>query len=332
MNCERLRLSYVGFVGILSPMNTKRRDFLRSSAAATGALFLPSQLFAQEAAKKTPPLFKLSIAEWSYHKAIFGKKMTNLDFPAKCKEMGVSGVEYVNQFFKDKAKDMNYLGQLKQRCTDNKVKSLLIMIDGEGRLGDPDEAKRNEAVDKHKPWVEAAKFLGCHSIRVNAASAGEFGEQQKLAADGLRKLSEFAKPLGMNIIVENHGGLSSNGEWLAGTIKSVELDNCGTLPDFGNFRIGKDETYDRYKGTKELMPYAKGVSAKSNEFDDEGNETKTDFEKMMRIVLDAGYRGHVGVEYEGGKLSEEEGVKATLKLLRRLRKKLTPEYAKAEAK
>ena len=201
-------------------MNTKRRDFLRSSAAATGALFLPSKLFAQEAAKKAPPLFKLSIAEWSYHKALFSKKMTNLDFPAKCKEMGVSGVEYVNQFFKTKAKDMDYLGQLKQRCTDNKVKSLLIMIDGEGRLGDPDEAKRNEAVDKHKPWVEAAKFLGCHSIRVNAASAGEFAEQQKLAADGLRKLSEFAKPLGMNIIVENHGGLSSNGEWLAGTIKA----------------------------------------------------------------------------------------------------------------
>ena len=227
---------------------------------------------------------------------------------------------------------MDYLGQLKQRCADSGVESLLIMIDGEGRLGDPDETKRNEAVDKHKPWVEAAKFLGCHSIRVNAASAGEFAEQQKLAADGLRKLSEFAKPLGMSIIVENHGGLSSNGEWLAGTIKSVGLDNCGTLPDFGNFRVSKDEMYDRYKGTKELMPYAKGVSAKSNEFDDEGNETKTDFEKMMRIVLDAGYRGHVGVEYEGKKLSEEEGVKATLKLLRRLRKKLTPEYAKAEAK
>jgi L-ribulose-5-phosphate 3-epimerase len=313
-------------------MNTKRRDFLRSSIAASGALFLPSQIFAQEAAKKTPPLFKLSIAEWSYHKALFAKKMTNLDFPAKCKEMGVSGVEYVNQFFKDKAKDMDYLKQLQGRCEDNKVKSLLIMIDGEGNLGEKDEAKRQAAVDKHKPWVEAAKFLGCHSIRVNARSSGSFEEQQKLATDGLRRLSEFAKPLKMNVIVENHGGLSSNGEWLAGTIKAVGLDNCGTLPDFGNFRVGKGEMYDRYKGTKELMPYAKGVSAKSHDFDEDGNETHTDYEKMMRIVLDAGYRGHVGVEYEGGKLSEEEGVKATLKLLRRLRKKLTPEYAKAETK
>lgn len=312
-------------------MNTKRRDFLRSSTAAAGALFLPAHVFAQDAAKekKTPPLFKLSIAEWSYHKALFGKKMTNLDFPAKCKEMGVSGVEYVNQFFKDKAKDMDYLKDLKGRCTDQKVRSLLIMIDGEGRLGDPDETKRQEAVDKHKPWVEAAKFLGCHSIRVNAASSGAYAEQQKLAADGLRKLCEFAKPLGMNVIVENHGGLSSNGEWLAGTIKSVGLENCGTLPDFGNFRVSKDEMYDRYKGTKELMPYAKGVSAKSHDFDDKGNEIHTDFEKMLRIVLDAGYRGHVGVEYEGGKISEEEGVKATLELLRRVRKKLTPEYAKA---
>ena len=307
-------------------MTSTRRRFLRSSAAATGAILLPSKLAAQEAAKKGSPLFKLSIAEWSYHKAIFGKKMSNLDFPAKCKEHGVSGVEYVNQFFKDKAKDTDYLKQLKQRCSDNGVKSLLIMIDGEGNLGEPEEAKRQQAVDRHKPWVEAAKFLGCHSIRVNARSKGSFEEQQKLAADGLRRLSEFAKPLGMNVIVENHGGLSSNGAWLAGTIKSVGLDNCGTLPDFGNFRVSKDEMYDRYKGTKELMPYAKGVSAKSHDFDEEGNEIHTDYEKMLRIVLDAGYHGHIGVEYEGGKLSEEDGVKATLKLLRRLRTKLIPDY------
>jgi sugar phosphate isomerase/epimerase len=312
-------------------MNTKRRDFLRSSTAAAGALLLPSHLLAQdsEKKKKNPPLFKLSIAEWSYHKALFAKQMDNLDFPAKCKEMGVNGVEYVNQFFKDKAKDMDYLKQLKTRCADHKVKSVLIMIDGEGNLGEPDEAKRHEAVDKHKRWVEAAKFLGCHSIRVNAGSAGSFEEQQKLAADGLRKLSEFAKPLGMNIIVENHGGLSSNGAWLAGTIKSVGLDNCGTLPDFGNFRVSKEEEYDRYKGTAELMPFAKGVSAKSHDFDEQGNETHTDYKKMLKIVLDAGYRGHIGVEYEGGKLSEEEGVKATLKLLRRLRRELAPAYAKA---
>ncbi|MGI9243460.1 MAG: sugar phosphate isomerase/epimerase family protein [Verrucomicrobiales bacterium] len=312
-------------------MNTQRRDFLRSSSAAAGALLLPTNLLAQEAAKKKrkPPLFKLSIAQWSFHKALFAKKMDNLDFPGKCKEMGVNGVEYVNQFFKEKAKDQDYLKQLKGRCTDNKVKSILIMIDGEGNLGEPDEGKRQEAVDRHKPWVEAAKFLGCHSIRVNARSSGSFEEQQKLAADGLRRLSEFAKPLGMNVIVENHGGLSSNGQWLAGTIKSVGLDNCGTLPDFGNFRVSKEEMYDRYKGTAELMPYAKGVSAKSHDFDEEGNETHTDYKKMLKIVLDAGYRGHIGVEYEGGKLSEDEGVKATLKLLRRLRKELTPEYAKA---
>jgi len=306
-------------------MNTKRRDFLRSSTAAAGAFFLPSRLFAQDAEKdgKAAPLFTLSIAEWSYHKALFAKKMDNLDFPAKCKEMGVDGVEFVNQFFKDKPKDMDYLKDLKGRCTDSGVKPVLIMIDGEGNLGEPDEAKRQQAVDQHKPWVEAAKSLGCHSIRVNARSSGEYAEQQKLAADGLRKLSEFAKPLGMGVIVENHGGLSSNGEWLAGTIKAVGLDNCGTLPDFGNFG-----DYDRYKGTAELMPFAKGVSAKSHDFDAEGNETHTDYEKMLKIVLDAGYRSYIGVEYEGGKISEEDGVKATLALLRRLRTKLAPAYAK----
>jgi len=197
------------------------------------------------------------------------------------------------------------------------VKSLLIMIDGEGNLGDPDEAKRKLAVENHYRWVEAAKFLGCHSIRVNAASKGEYEEQLKLAADGLRRLSEFGAKHGLNVIVENHGGLSSNGKWLASVIKTVDLPNCGTLPDFGNFGA-----YDRYEGVRETMPFAKGVSAKSHDFDDEGNETKTDYFKMMKIVLDAGYKGYVGIEYEGSKLDEPAGIRATKKLLERVIAKL----------
>jgi sugar phosphate isomerase/epimerase len=192
------------------------------------------------------------------------------------------------------------------------------MIDREGNLGDADEAKRKQAVENHYKWVEAAKYLGCHSIRVNAASSGSFDEQLERAADGLRRLSEFAAKHDLNVIVENHGGLSSNGKWLAAVIKTVDLPNCGTLPDFGNFG-----DYDRYLGVKELMPYAKGVSAKSHEFDEEGNEVRTDYFKMMEIVLDAGYHGYVGIEYEGSKLPEAEGVRATKKLLERVREKFS---------
>ncbi|MEX0642032.1 MAG: sugar phosphate isomerase/epimerase family protein [Pirellulales bacterium] len=303
-----------------------RRGFLKSAVAAGAAVGLNtapgSALLAAEEVKK--PLFKISLAEWSFHRAIHDKKtMTNLDFPVVAKrDFGIEGVEYVNQFFMDKARDTAYLTELKKRCDDNDVRSVLIMCDNEGDLGAPDEAKRKQAVENHHKWVEAARFLGCHSIRVNARSAGSYDEQMERAADGLRQLCEFADPYSINVIVENHGGLSSNGAWLAATIKKVELPNCGTLPDFGNFRVSEKEVYDRYQGVAELMPYAKGVSAKSHVFDAQGNEKEIDYTRMMKIVLDAGYHGFVGIEWEGSEPDEMEGVRLTLNLLKRVRDNL----------
>ena len=300
--------------------NKSRRKFITSLGASLAA----SSLLSNADHHKKKQLFQISIAEWSLHKSLFGKKISNLDFPVVAKkEFNISAVEYVNQFFKDKATDKNYLNELKKICNNEGVKSLLIMCDGEGKLGDPDKNKRISSVNNHKRWIEAAKHLGCHSIRVNASSSGSYDDQQKLAADGLSRLSEFASTHGLNVIVENHGGLSSNGQWLSGVMKSVNMKNCGTLPDFGNFRIGGGKTYDRYKGVKELMPFAKAVSAKSHDFDDNGNEIHTDYHKMMKIVIDAGYRGYVGVEYEGSKLSEYDGIKATKKLLESVREKLS---------
>ncbi len=260
-----------------------------------------------------PLRFKISLAEWSLNKTLFSGKMTNLDFaPQAAASYGIHAVEYVNQFFKDKAKDRKYLGQMKTRALDQGVRNVLIMIDGEGFLGDPDSKKRTKAVENHYPWVEAAKYLGCHSIRVNAHSKGSPQQQAKLAADGLRRVAEFGASADINVIVENHGGLSSNGKWLSGVIKAVNLPNCGTLPDFGNF-----DDYDPYLGVEELMPFAKGVSAKSYDFDAEGNDTRIDYARMMKIVLDAGYDGYIGIEYEGRNLPEPEGIRATKKLLER---------------
>ena len=299
---------------------TSRRTFLQTTAAASAALALPlSRAIAEDKPSKVAePLFKISLAQWSLHKTLFGGKLNNLDFAKSAKEdYGIDAIEFVNQFFKYKAKDEKYLADLKKRADDLGVKMLLIMIDGEGALGDKDNAKRTTAVENHYKWVEAAKFLGCHSIRVNAQSTNDYDEAKKLAADGLRRLSEFAAQHGLNVIVENHGGLSSNGKWLSETIKSVGLKNCGTLPDFGNFH-----DYDRYQGVSETMPFAKAVSAKSHDFDAEGNETHTDYFKMMKIVLDAGYHGYCGIEYEGSKLGEPEGIKATKLLLERVRERL----------
>ena len=296
---------------------TDRRQFLKQSALAAAGIALAG---AESiiAAPKAP--FEISLAEWSLHKALFKKEIDNLNFAKIAREdFGIGAIEFVNSFFKDKAKDMDYLKDLNQRAKDHGVIHHLIMVDGEGALGDPEEAKRTQAVENHYRWVDAAKFLGCKMIRVNAQSRGTAEEQMKLAADGLRRLTDYGAKAKIAVVVENHGGLSSNGQWLAGVMKQVNHPNCGTLPDFGNFRISKDEQYDRYKGVTELMPFAKAVSAKSHDFDEAGNETEIDYLKMMKIVAAAGYKGWVGIEYEGNKLGEMDGIRATKKLLEKVR-------------
>lgn len=302
-----------------------RRDFLQQASA----LLIAS--FGQKLADRTTamPWFRISLAQWSLHRTIFSGKLDALDLPVVARQMfGLEAVEYVNRFFFDRARDQAYLRELKRRAEGEGVRSLLIMCDREGRLGDPDPKKRRQAVENHYKWVEAACFLGCHSIRVNAASEGSYEEQQKLAADGLRRLTEFAAAHGLNVLVENHGGLSSNGAWLAGVIRLVDHPRCGTLPDFGNWRIDATTRYDPYQGLAELMPFAKGVSAKSYDFDDEGNETQLDYAQLLRIVQAAGYRGYIGIEYEGNRLDEPSGIRATKRLLERVRILLAEETPK----
>lgn len=330
----------------------KRRIFLQQSSMAAASVGIASFLPACAPAQKEE-LFKISLAEWSLHTLIFGDKiqtlgwekfgdmlyndydnlmkgnpMTNLDFPKFARKNGIGAVEYVNTCFFNKAKDQQYLTELKNICDSEGVKSLLIMCDAEGALGDPDSEKRSLAVENHHKWVDAAAFLGCHSIRVNAQSSGTYDEQMKLAADGLHQLCEYGDKANINILVENHGGLSSNGQWLSGVMKMADHPRVGTLPDFGNFTINYEtgETYDRFKGVEELMPFAKSVSAKSTEFDAEGNEKNIDYFKIMKIVLDAGFRGYVGIEYEGAGLSQPEGIIATKKLLERVRDFYTDKY------
>ncbi len=289
-----------------------RREFVQQSLATTGAIGVAGSLSASPAPAK--PRFRISLAQWSLHRAFFAKQLDNLDFAKVAKEdYGVEGLEYVNQFFKDKAKDMTYLKEMKKRAKDYGLKNVLIMCDGEGSLGAPDEKERIQAVENHYKWVEAAKFLGCHSIRVNAYSKGTAEEQMKLAADGLRRLVEFGDTHKINVIVENHGGHSSHGDWLTGVMKMVNHPRVGTLPDFGNFY-----EYDRYKGVEEMMLYAKGVSAKSHVFDAQGNEAQIDYPRMIEIVRKSKYKGFIGIEYEGDKHSEADGIRFTKKLLDRI--------------
>lgn len=296
--------------------------------------------------------FNISLAQWSLHRSFFGTsrslsyeefkklqasgsadlfrgELDPINFPIIAKrDFGISAVEYVNQFFFTKAEDTTYLNELKTRCDNEGVRSLLIMCDGEGNLGDTDEAARIRAVENHYKWVNAAKYLGCHSIRVNAAGNGNADEVKDAAIDGLGRLTLYGAKESINVIVENHGGYSSNGQWLAEVINGVNHKNCGTLPDFGNFCIertadGCANEYDRYQGTKELMPFAKGVSAKTYEFDEYGNCVETDYSQMLRIVKDAGFRGHIGIEFEGDGVTETEGIKQTKALLERVGSELS---------
>lgn len=297
-----------------------RRAFLAHAGVALGAAALAPGALAARALRAEPRPFPISLAQWSLHRRLRSGELDPLGFAAFAREeFGLRAVEYVNQFFADKATDLDYLAQMKQRAQDAGVTSLLIMIDGEGELAHADEDARRDAIDRHVKWIVAARLLGCRAIRVNAAGSGGRDEQRDRAADSLVRLARFGDDYGIDVLVENHGGLSSDGAWLAEVMRAADHPRVGTLPDFGNFRIGGgllgEEWYDRYLGVAQLMPFAKAVSAKAHDFDARGREIHTDFPRMLGIVLDAGYTGHVGIEYEGSALGELEGVHATLRLL-----------------
>ncbi|WP_037320595.1 sugar phosphate isomerase/epimerase [Salegentibacter sp. Hel_I_6] len=279
------------------------------------------------------PFFKLSLAQWSLNKPIFAGELDPMDFAEKASEMNFEGVEYVSSFYAEKIKDSDnpeesmqkVLDTLKAKSEEFNVENVLIMVDGEGELASPDKTEREEAVENHKKWVDAASFLGAHSIRVNLFGSEEPEEWKTSATQGLKALSEYAAEKNVNVLVENHGYLSSDAALLVEVIENVNMENCGTLPDFGNFCLKREggerweakciEEYPKYQGIEEMMPHAMAVSAKSYDFNEEGQETTLDYERILKLVKDAGYTGFVGVEYEGENLSPEEGIKATKELL-----------------
>jgi len=294
---------------------TGRREAM---AVVAGTVALPFLA----AAASPAPSWPISLAQWSLHRQLRAGAIDPLDFPTVARErFGLAAVEYVNQFYAERMSGRpvpaDWASRLRRRADDAGVRSLLIMCDGEGRLGDPDPAARARAIENHRPWLDAAATLGCHAIRVNAASEGDPDTQRSFAADGLGRLADLARPMGLAVIVENHGGLSSDGEWLAGTLRAADRANLGSLPDFGNFRVSRDRWADRYRGVAALLPFARGLSAKSHDFDATGAETSTDYARMMALVAASDYRGPIGVEYEGDRFSEDEGIRATIRLLER---------------
>jgi len=301
-----------------------RRNFLKTTGLASAALGLglPSFSFARPGADLP---FKISLAEWSVNRLLFSKKLDHLDFPLEAKKHGIHAVEYVNQFFMEKAQNFAYLKEMNTRCTNEGITQVLIMVDREGMLGARTAADRHQGVENHKKWIEAAQFLGCHSVRVNGYSdiswssrPEDAAEASKLVSDSIHQLATFAESSGIHIVIENHGGFSSNGRWLAETIRNADHPLAGTLPDFGNFRLGtvegKPASYDSYRGVDELMPLATGVSLKPKVWDDAGQESDLDYKRMMKLVLSHGYNGHIGIEH-GDKDREWESIVAIREIL-----------------
>ncbi|TLP75882.1 sugar phosphate isomerase/epimerase family protein [Maribacter sp. ACAM166] len=328
----------------------KRRKFIQNATTAGFGVTLLGTYACKQTKKENTentetalddqmlePFFKLSLAQWSIHKMINDDGVDPYTFAEKAKNWGFTGLEYVSQLYNPELSDAdysaeamaNFVSKSNAEAEKHGMKNVLIMIDGQGNLAVNDEAERNETVEKHKKWVDAAAAMSCHSIRVNLNGSDVPEEWKVNAVDGLTKLATYAKAKNINILVENHGGLSSNGALHAAVMKEVGMDNCGSLPDFGNFCIERKpdswdclKEYDKYKGVKELMPFAKAVSAKSNNFDADGYDTGIDYVEMLRIVKEAGYTGYIGVEFEGSEISEEAGIIATRDLLLKASKEL----------
>ena len=260
--------------------------------------------------------FKLAVSQFSFASQFWTQQLKPLDFPAKSKELGIPGLDYCSMFFADKAKDQDFLNQLKARSADAGCYNLRIMVDGEGVLGDLNPAIRTKAIENHYKWMDAAATLGCPMIRVNVEGEGKPEDVATAAVDSLGRLLEYGRKQNIDVIVENHVGISCNAAWLAGVMKQVNSTHCGTLADFGNFCVNRTkpetmdiagymktkclEEYDRYKGITELMPYAKGVHAKTHLFNSDGTDQETDFNRMFKIIKDSGFAGWVSIEYEGG--------------------------------
>lgn len=312
-----------------------RRQWLLGMTSLVGltSLAQPLSLLAASESDAKSFDFDISLAQWSLNKALFDKSLSPLDFPAVARtSFDIGAVEYVNQFFMDKAQDKTFLQALRQRASDHGVKSLLIMIDGEGDLSIHREPRRREAVENHYKWIEAAAELGCQSVRVNLHGAGSHAQWHQASVNSLRQLCEFSRDFNIQVLVENHGSYSSHGAWLAAVLAEVDDPLCGSMPDFGNFCYEREDgglwnspcvkNYDPYQGVADLMPFAGAISAKAFDFNEQGEEIHIDYMAMFTLIKAAGYNGYVGIEYEGNSLPADEGIRATKALLEKVRARL----------
>ena len=291
--------------------NSSRRHFIQGLGTGALAMALNSSLTGKE--KKTVDRFHIGIQEYTFNRWLKSGKLNHLDYPALVKkELGISYVEYWNRPFDGKHTDPAYVGEL-AKCTRNEgIQNVLILVDEKHELDHADKLERDKSIDLHKAWIDCAEQLGCLAIRVNCRMGGDPKDNLNRAVDGVGRLCEYAKDTSVKVVIEPHGRNSQDPDWLVSVMNALNHSHAGLLPDFNNF--GK---YDRYDAVKKTLPFAPAVCAKALKFDKEGNESNTDFERMLKIVHDSEYSGVISIEFEGHDIDPITGSRMTKELILR---------------
>ena len=286
-----------------------RRLFLQSLGIGSCGLSLGTNLFGKD--KSDPSRFPIGIQEYTFNRILRSGKLKHLDYPAMVKkELGIEHVEYWSRPFEGKHTDKKFVGELNSRTKGEGISNVLILVDEKHELDHEKKSERDKSVDLHKGWIDCAAQLGCDAIRVNCRMGGDPKDNLNRAVDGVGRLCEYAKDTSVKVVIEPHGRNSQNPDWLLAVMKELNHPHAGILPDFNNFG-----SYDRYSAVEKTLPFAPAVCAKALKFDDEGNETHTDYFKMLKIVYESTFSGVISIEFEGHGVDPIVGSRMTQDLI-----------------
>ncbi len=244
--------------------------------------------------------------EWTEE---YPEDVSLLDFAGFArKEYGLTHLELIQMSFP--STEASYLKKLRSAVEAAEAVIENVPIDV-GDICELAPERRAEHVRNIKSWMDVAAAIGSRAVRVNTGPSREGSDALALAVESCKRLAEHADKLGLNVLIENHGGISSDPQLLKQLIESVSTERMGACPDFGGF----DEAI-RYDGLQKIMPLAKLVHAKSYAFDEHGEETAIDYARCMQIVKNSGFSGVLSIEYEGDG-NASEGIKKTKELILR---------------
>ncbi len=281
-----------------------RRNFIEKSLVAGAAAAITPSVIGSELFGSTPRLIKddISLAQWALVDEVKSGKWKTLDFAKIARnDFGLNGIEFVNTLFEVTTE--GYLKKLRKNADDNGVTMVLIMVDDEGDGCGATKEERNQFAINHRKWIDAAAYLGCKSIRTNCRGPenADKAEALKWAAESYNMLLEYAVPAKISVLIENHGGVSNDADWMVSLMKEVDNLYFGTYPDWRR----PADNFDNVDYLKKMLPFAGGMSYRNQ-------PTEELTAKMIKLAKDSGYRGWYGIESSG-----REEIKKGIELLKK---------------